>query len=384
MLQKRKSLPKIKKRLSASSNQFSFTSSKLFLVFALVAALAVTLFQIQNPQEIRQKAQTTNPQPFGQTGGGWDLVFDEEFNGTSVDTNKWSFISSAESTCTGDGKSLDSGCSNPKNQQLEFNWGKNCTVANGILTITAKKESAGGREWTSCMLHSRPKFQTMYMEARVKMPSVNGFWPGFWTWEGPSNEIDVYEYYTQAKQFSMTNHAGSGGCGPKGNFDPTDGYHVYAADIYSGGAKFYIDGVEQCDSKGSPKAPVSILFDFFVHDKQTQAANTATLQADYIRAWQKGATVPTVAAQPGSSAPSGDVSSAPEPQDPTPTFACLGGCPTNVPVETPEPTEPDVLPSDIPDPDPGNGQLPSGGGGGSLDFLQQLINLILQFFKNLF
>lgn len=379
MSQKRKSVTNVKKNSLDSPNQFFSSVPKLFVAFALVAALVLTLLQIRNPQDVRQKAQTANPQPVGQTGGGWDLVFDEEFNGTSVDTNKWSFISSAESTCTGDGKSLDSGCSNPANQQLEFNWGRNCTVANGILTITAKKESAGGRQWTSCMLHSRPKFQTMYMEARVKMPSVNGFWPGFWTWEGPSNEIDVYEYYTQAKQFSMTNHAGSGGCGPKGNFDPTDGYHVYAADIYQGGARFYIDGVEQCNSTGSPKAPVSILLDMFVHDRQTQAADIATLQTDYIRAWQKGATVPTVAAAPTSAA-----SNTPTPQDPTPTFACLGGCPTNVPVETPEPTTPDVLPSDIPDTDPGTGQLPSGGGGGSLDFLQQLLNLISEFFKGIF
>lgn len=224
------------------------------------------------------------PQPPA-IGGTWNLAFSDEFNGTAVDAAKWSFTSSAESTCDAEG------CSNPGNQQLEYNWGKNCSVAGGILTITAKREQHGSSAWTSCMLHSKPQFQTMYLETRAKLPAKKGFWPGFWTWNSPSDEVDIFEYYSDNKtKIYLTDHTGGGGgCTPTLAFDPTADFHTYAANMDGSKITWYIDGKQACSAAGSPHQAASILLDMFVYSQIPPDASTTsdTMQVDFIRAWQK-------------------------------------------------------------------------------------------------
>lgn len=249
-------------------------------------------------------------QPLGQSGT-WSILFSDEFNGTSVDTSKWSFTSSAESTCD------PNGCSNPGNQQLEYNQGKNCTVSGGLLTITAKRENAGGRPWTSCMLHSKPQFKTMFLETRAKFPAKKGFWPGFWTWNGPQDEVDVFEYYSdnKTKIYLTDRTGGNSGCIHDLTFDPTADFHTYSAYMDGNNVNWYIDGQRICGGSGSPKQAASILLDMFVYEKIPPDASTTSeiMQVDYIRAWQKISNAnPTVNTQP---------------MGVTPTLYCLSGQP---------------------------------------------------------
>lgn len=289
---------------------------QLFVILVVVLLFFVTIYNLQQQQTLQQHAAPppsgSPTTPEGQTGN-WSLIFDDEFDGTAVDTSKWSFVSSAESNCDAQG------CSNPGNQQLEYNWGNNCSVAGGILTITAKREQHGSSAWTSCMLHSNPQFQTMYMEARVKLPPDKGFWPGFWTWNGPQDEVDVFEYYSDNKsKIYLTDHTnGGGGCTPNLSFDPTADFHTYAADVDGQNITWYIDGQKQCSAPGSPHQAASILFDMFVYSQipPDPSVTSEMMQVDFIRAWQRG----TETSSAASSASSTSTAI-------TPTLYCLGPC----------------------------------------------------------
>ena len=57
---------------------------------------------------------------------GWDLVWSDEFNGTSVNTSNWSF---------------EVGGGGWGNNELQYyTGGANATVSGGVLTITARRE----------------------------------------------------------------------------------------------------------------------------------------------------------------------------------------------------------------------------------------------------
>jgi len=80
----------------------------------------------------------------------------------------------------------------------------NAWVADGVLTITARREPAGGRDYSSARLVSRGKGDFLYgrVEARAKLPSGRGTWPAIWMlptdaayggWPA-SGEIDIMEH----------------------------------------------------------------------------------------------------------------------------------------------------------------------------------------------
>ena len=53
----------------------------------LLPLILLALTAIQGRQQIQQ-ASAASPQPVGQTGN-WNMIFDDEFNGTSLDLTKW-------------------------------------------------------------------------------------------------------------------------------------------------------------------------------------------------------------------------------------------------------------------------------------------------------
>ncbi|NUR10175.1 MAG: glycoside hydrolase family 16 protein [Nocardioidaceae bacterium] len=232
------------------------------------------------------------PVPNGPTGA-WRLTFADEFDGTAVDWAKWSDRSSAEA---------DGGHGNLTNQQLEWNQGKNCSVADGLLTITAKPDdirSASGQhyDWSSCLLSSSPSyaFRYGYMETRAKFPSQRGFWPAFWTWQADGNntwtETDAYEYYSDnPKRLYVTQHSGQGGgCSLSTlGFDPSQGFHTYGVDITPTGTAFYVDGRKVCSAAGTSTGMTNIIVDMFVYSQIPPAPGTVgRKQVDYVRAWQR-------------------------------------------------------------------------------------------------
>lgn len=149
---------------------------------------------------------------------GKTLSWSDEFNGTKLDTSKWSYEIGTGSW----------GWGNNEKQYYTSNE-SNCSVNNGSLKITALKEKYGNCEYTSSRIRTKGKYETIfgYIEARMALPSMSGIWPAFWMLGADidSNpwphcgEIDIMEainynnsiYSTlHWNQGNQTNHASSG------------------------------------------------------------------------------------------------------------------------------------------------------------------------------
>ncbi len=128
----------------------------------------------------------------------YQLVWSDEFDYEGVpDETKWGY---------------DTGGSGWGNNELQYyTAGDNVTVKDGYLTIEARKETMGTKEYTSTRLVSRGKGDWLYgkIEVCAKLPTGKGTWPAIWMlptdWKygdwPASGEIDIMEHvgYDQDK-----------------------------------------------------------------------------------------------------------------------------------------------------------------------------------------
>src|SRR3569833_1098063 len=168
----------------------------------------------------------------------WQLVWSDEFNGTSVDLPKWFFV-----------------VGNPGvNNEKEYYQAANATVTGGNLVITARQQSVGGQPYTSAKLNTSGKFSAQYgrIEARSKLPMVQGTWPAFWMlgtnigsvgWPN-CGEIDIMEHVNTTNTILGTMHwnGGSGHVQYGSSTSTTPGdYHIYAVEWDTNSIRWYVD-----------------------------------------------------------------------------------------------------------------------------------------------
>ena len=129
------------------------------------------------------------------TAQNYTLVWSDEFDYTGLpDEAKWNY---------------DVGGGGWGNNELQYYTEAdldNASVADGVLTITARREDVGGRSYTSARLNTRGMGEWTYgrFEIRAKLPAGVGTWPAIWmlyaqgtygngSW--PDNgEIDIMEH----------------------------------------------------------------------------------------------------------------------------------------------------------------------------------------------
>jgi beta-glucanase (GH16 family) len=129
----------------------------------------------------------------------WVCMWADEFNGDNLNEDHWN----VEINTDGGG-----------NQEAQAYRRENIQVQDGLLTITAKKESVLGKNYTSGRINSRYKVNTRYgrVSFRAKVPGGRGTWAAVWMlplfnlfgqWPR-SGEIDMLEYvgYDQNRVFS--------------------------------------------------------------------------------------------------------------------------------------------------------------------------------------
>lgn len=100
---------------------------------------------------------------------GYTLVWNDEFNGSSINTNDWNF---------------ETGGNGWGNNELEYytNSTNNAYLSNGNLIIEARKETIGSNNYTSARMTTQNKkvFQYGRIDIRAKLPVAQGLWPALW------------------------------------------------------------------------------------------------------------------------------------------------------------------------------------------------------------
>ena len=196
---------------------------------------------------------------------GWELSWNDEFNGDSLDLNNWNYD-------TGYFIDDDPDKWGWGNNELEYytDSEKNIYVKDGNLNITALYEPTTFpeidpnrvAEYSSGKITTKDKFAFTYgrIDFRAKLPKGSGLWPALWMlpnddvyggWAS-SGEIDVMEARGRLPEASSgAIHFGGGwpsNTNIGGDYYFKDGesidsdYHVYSAVWEDDNIKWYVDG----------------------------------------------------------------------------------------------------------------------------------------------
>jgi beta-glucanase (GH16 family) len=259
---------------------------KLIFSLAIVSALAISTF----PKE-EAKAATN-----------WNIVWQDEFDGSGINTSNWKF---------------ENGAGGWGNNELEYytNRSENARIENGNLLIEARKEAYGGMQYTSARMKTEGTKEFKYgkIEARMKLPKGQGIWPAFWMlgsninqgvgWPG-CGEIDIMENVNNESNIHGTIHWDYNGHseygGTSGAIDVTQ-YHTYSIEWNESSIKWFVDGVQYKEANiansinGTDEfhKPFFILLNLAVGGNWPGSPDGTTqfpakMYVDYVRVYQNG------------------------------------------------------------------------------------------------
>jgi beta-glucanase (GH16 family) len=208
-----------------------------------------------------QPATEVTPLPLA----GYELVFSDEFNGTSLDTNRWGFRLA--------------------DKMLSAQQRENVSVKDGNLVIALRKESVRGKDYTGGGVISRQKFVYGYYEARFKTPPAEGWHTAFWAMRHrfgdtsaplPLLELDFCEqdggdphYFSfgiinQSRYHRIKNRQSwnAGRWVIEDAPDTSADFHVWACEFTPEKIRFYFDGklTKELSSSGFPHDEMNVWF----------------------------------------------------------------------------------------------------------------------------
>ena len=179
------------------------------------------------------------------------LVMQDEFDTTGAPNQAmWSY-------------NIGTGNNGWGNNELEYYTDRpeNIVVENGMLKITAIKESYLGSSYTSARIVTKGKYEKQFgrIEARIKLPYGKGLWPAFWMLGADSDtvswpqcgEIDIMEYLGSNPTTVFGTLHGPGYSGgeaiskkyslPNNRFD--NDFHIFGIEWGTDYVNFYVDDV---------------------------------------------------------------------------------------------------------------------------------------------
>ena len=197
---------------------------------------------------------------FAQT---WNLIWSDEFNGSSLDATKW-----VHDIGTGS----QYGLYGWGNSELQYYQPQNTVVNNGTAKIIAQEETNGIIDsWNNTYYYSSSKITTkgLYdfkygkIQARIKTIDGQGFWPAFWmlptggSWPC-DGEIDIMEQWGSSGPTNITTGAAHVGLCPysQGSYaynsfshpinsgSYADNFHIYEIRWDVGYIAWYIDNIQ--------------------------------------------------------------------------------------------------------------------------------------------
>lgn len=224
------------------------------------------------------------------------MVFDEEFNGSSLDTTRWQ------------PGWFGTGITQPVNQsELACYDSRRVSVSGGYLRLQAAAAtiSCGGkqRSYSSGMVTTNPStlgkgkgFQFTYgaVEFRIYVPANAAGqcanWPAAWTngqtWPA-DGEIDAYECLSGTSAWHLHSAQSGGAATGPGGYPmlSAGGWHTAAAVWGSTSVTFYYDGKYVGSHAYSVTGPNYLVLNLGVGDTSKVVA-PAEMLVDYVRVWQ--------------------------------------------------------------------------------------------------
>lgn len=188
---------------------------------------------------------------------GYTKIFSDEFDGTELNTDVWSY-------------DIGTGSNGWGNNELEYYREENASVEDGLLVIEARKETFGGRGYTSSRIKTQDNFSFTYgrVDVRAVVAEGKGLWSAVWmlgqnfadvSWPysgeidivdtigGPGNEdTAVHNTYwnngglgaSYSPASAGTNHQLSGG------ETYSDTFHVFSIEWTAEAIIWYVDDVQ--------------------------------------------------------------------------------------------------------------------------------------------
>jgi len=235
--------------------------------------------------------------PQGDPGTG-NYVFDDEFNGTTVDSAAW-----AVGNRPGDASNQESQCYTPDN----------VSVGGGSLQIRSKVDSScDGYQYTSGMVQWK-EFNLLHgtIEIRAKQSGGKGSWPAQWLlgancqgafqgtaenaggcdWPNSgSDEVDIAEFKSEGPgvdwQNVVSGDSGFKTCKPQVS-DAAENWHVYTFNWTESALSWGIDGKTTCtQNEVVPSRPMFLIINNAMGGAGGAVDHSAfpqTMQIDYVR-----------------------------------------------------------------------------------------------------
>lgn len=228
---------------------------------------------------------------------GYKLAWADEFDGNTLDTNKWTFRTDRK--------------------HLSAQRPENVLVSSGLLRLILKKETADGKQYTGAGIISRMAFRHGYYEARFKMPASAGWHTAFWLMKHDgsgttdsqdalqgldivrNNSIDPHSYVLSVEKYNPLPTAVYG-FETIQSLDLAAHFHVFGCEFTPQTAKFFLDGklVQTVDATQFKHGDQNIwLSSIASHLGGTEAVDESSLptevDCDYIRFFQKAAETST-------------------------------------------------------------------------------------------
>ncbi len=276
--------------------------SRYMYIFLLIALFAACKKKDNNYYPTQPVVNNPNPQPSGDTSNptevavtaydGYTLLWNDEFNGTSLNSGKWGYETGTGVNGDFGTGQLDRATSRTENVSI---LPSSDHPGDGALAITTRREFYTDRNYTSGRINTNEKFSAgpgTRIEARIWPRNVRYKGQGFAFWMMPAEkpadqsyimwpqggEIDIAEfvgaipyhnlgsvhyawswennryqdwnhghkgaYYNYEQQQVPAANPGYGGW-PAANDDPkagSSGYHLYRIDWFDDRIEFSIDG----------------------------------------------------------------------------------------------------------------------------------------------
>ena len=239
---------------------------------------------------------------------GYNLLWNDEFEGSTVDPNKWSY----EINGNGGG-----------NNELQYytDRAENSFVSDGNLNIVAQQEeytgTDGKRYYTSARMVTSQTKSFMYgkITARIKLPYGQGIWPAFWLlginisdvgWP-KCGEIDIMEMVGGGDgkdnvthgtlHWDDNGHRYQGGSKKLNSGILNDDFHEFTINWDSEKVEWLFDGIPFYSLNISSEAMSEFHQHFFIilnlavggnwpGDPTAETKFPQTMQVDYVRVYQ--------------------------------------------------------------------------------------------------